>query len=81
VSPERSISYKTVLETVHGWPPATRLTLVQDVLKTLTRETETARPKRDTLRKALGLLTTSHLPPTDEEVTRWVEERRAEKYG
>ena len=42
---------------------------------------ETARPKRETLRRALGLLAGDRPVPSDQEIERWLQERRAEKYG
>jgi len=51
-----TLTYDQVLETVHTWPPAKRISLAQDLLKLLASEIETSRPKRNTLKKALGLL-------------------------
>ena len=76
-----TLTYDQVLETVHTWPPAKRISLAQDLLKSLASEIETSRPKRNTFKKALGLLTTGQPAPTDEDIRRWLEERRAEKYG
>ncbi len=74
------LNYETVLEVVQTWPPAKRLSLVQDVLKTLAKEIEPLRPKRDTLEKALGLLATERPAPSDEEIEQWLDEHRIEKY-
>ena len=53
-------NYKAVIEIVRDWPPASRFSLVQDVLKTLAlEEVEKSRSKRNTLEKALGLLSTN----------------------
>jgi hypothetical protein len=76
-----TLTYDQVLETVHTRPPAKRILLAQDLLKSLAPEIETSRPKRNTLKKALGLLATGQPTPTDEDIRRWLEERRAEKYG
>jgi PHD/YefM family antitoxin component YafN of YafNO toxin-antitoxin module len=40
-----------------------------------------ARPKRNTLQKALGLLATSQPAPSDAEIEQWLYEHRMEKYG
>jgi hypothetical protein len=72
--------YETVLQTVHRWPPAQRLALAQEMLKTLSADIE-PRPKRNTLAKALGLLRTEYPAPTDAEIKNWLNERRLEKYG
>jgi hypothetical protein len=74
------LSYESVLRVVHTWPPAKRYLLIQDLLKTIEpREQEGLRP--DTLRAALGLLVTDQPAPSDEDVARWLHERRTEKYG
>ena len=39
------------------------------------------RPRNRTLHRALGLLATDKAAPTDEEVERWLDEHRQEKYG
>jgi hypothetical protein len=75
------INYKAIIEIVRGWPPASRFSLVQDVLKTLAPEVENSRSKRNTLEKALGLLATSQSAPSDAEVQQWLDEHRMEKYG
>lgn len=74
-------SYESIFEIVREWTPAQRFHLVQDILKTLAPREEPMRAKRQTLQKALGLLATDQPPPTDEEVRRWLDERRREKYG
>lgn len=74
------LSYESVLRVVHTWPAARRYALIQDLLKTIEpREKDSERP--DTLREALGLLATDQPAPSDEEVARWLHERRTEKYG
>jgi hypothetical protein len=46
------------------------------------QEAEVPQPKRNTLDRALGLAKVPGQPaPTDEEVDRWLDERRMEKYG
>ena len=72
------ISYETVLNTVRQWPPTRRLTLVQDVLKTLATEMTSTQPRCKTLHKALGLLATNRPAPSDAEIQQWLDERRME---
>ena len=72
--------YDEVLKTVEAWPPDQRLTLVQDILKTLEVESPVSRPRRNTLKRALGLLETA-LSPSDEQVQQWIDEGRMEKYS
>ena len=74
-------NYKAVIETVRDWPAASRLSLVQDILKTLALEVENSRSKRNTLEKALGLLATDQPAPSDTDVQQWLDEHRMEKYG
>ncbi len=54
---------------------------MRDVINTLAPEVVPSRPKRKTLKKALGLLATSQPAPSDAEVQQWLDERRMEKYG
>ena len=75
-----TISYETVIEIVRHWPPVIRLSLMQDVLKTLTQEADPLQAKRNTLEKALGLLATSQPAPSDAEIQQWLAEHRMEKY-
>ena len=75
------INYRAVIEIIRDWPPASRFSLVQDVLKTLAPEVESSRSKRNTLEKALGLLATNQPAPSDAEVQQWLDEHRMEKYG
>lgn len=75
------INYKAVIEIIRGWPPASRFSLVQDVLKTLAPEVESSQSKRNTLEKALGLLATNQSAPSDAEVQQWLDEHRMEKHG
>ena len=74
-------NYKAIIEIVRDWPAASRLSLVQDILKTLALEVENSRPKHNTLEKALGLLATDQPAPSDPDVQEWLNEHRMEKYG
>ena len=73
------MTYEAILEAIDQWPSAKRLTLIQDILRTWMPPA--AKRRRNTLEKALGLLATSEPPPSDNEVDRWLNERRMEKYG
>ena len=74
-------SYDNVLQMVRQWPPNRRFALVRDVINTLATEVFPPRPRRKTLKKALGLLATSRPAPSDAEIQQWLDERRMEKYG
>ncbi len=86
MSSVQTTNYENILKIIHHWPPPKRLTLVQDILSTLTSELEVSEPtlpriKHNTLKDALGLLATDQPPPSDEEVQMWLDEHRLEKYG
>lgn len=74
------LSYESVLKAVYTWPAAKRFLLIQDLLKTIEpNEPDAKHP--DTLGEALGLLAADRPAPSDEEVARWLNERRTDKYG
>jgi dihydroneopterin aldolase len=81
LSTAKTSSYDTVLRTVRQWPPERRFALVRDVINTLAEEVSSARPRRKTLERALGLLATDKPAPSESEIERWLDERRMEKYG
>jgi len=72
---------ESVLHIVRRWPPAQRFVLMQELLKTLAPPEPDALPKPTTLDQARGLLTTDRPPPSDDDVTRWLDERRNERFG
>ena len=77
-----AIDYDTVLRVVQSWTPAMRAALMQDISNTPAQQVEAPRIKRNTLGRALGLAKVPGQPaPSDEEVERWLDERRMEKYG
>jgi hypothetical protein len=73
--------YERILEIVRGWSPDQRLLLLRDVRETLSSVREPLRSARNTLGKALGLISSGESQPTDEEVKRLLDEYRMEKYG
>lgn len=73
--------YQTILTIVRDWPPAQQFMLVREVLRTLAPDAGARPPGRETLAAARGLLATDRPAPTDQEITRWLEERRTERYG
>ena len=76
-----SADYSGVLRTVSGWPPEDRIALAQDILRIVQIDLSKPRPRRRTLDRALGLARGAGPPPTDEDVERWIEDHRREKYG
>jgi len=82
----QTMNYDNILNTIRNWPLSKRLTLVQDILKTLapdlmTSEPASPRAKRNTLKDALGLLSTKQSAPSDQEIQDWLDKHRLEKYG
>jgi hypothetical protein len=75
------IGYEGVLKIVSQWPMAQRMSLVEDVLKTISSRVDLPKQRRRTLDHALGLLATDRPTPTDEEVEQWMDEHRMEKLG
>ena len=73
--------YERIIEIVRRWPPDQRLSLLRDVRETLSSAREPLRSPRDTLSKALGLVSPQDAIPSDEEVKRLLDEHRMEKYG
>lgn len=73
--------YEQILEIVRQWPADQRLSLLRDVMQTLSATQETLRSPRDTLNKALGLVSSGGRLPSDEEVQLLLDEHRMEKYG
>ncbi|MBK9944705.1 MAG: hypothetical protein IPP13_24180 [Kouleothrix sp.] len=80
MEPVETSQYAHVLQTVRSWSAAERLTLIQDVLRTLTLVDRPQRP-HPTLDQARGLLRTDRPTPTDAEVAQWLDERRQERFG
>lgn len=71
-----------ILERVKGWPPESRIVLARRILETLESGPTTARaPGVRSVRELIGMGAGDSPPPDDETVRRWIDERRAEKYG
>lgn len=80
------LDHDTILEAVRHWPREAQLLLARELLSTVA--TSSAYESRDASpmaqagwRNLIGLLATEQTPPSDEDVARWREERRTEKYG
>jgi len=80
MSQPEMVSYESILDIVRHWPTPQRFTLVQEILKTLAAEAEAKPAPRQTLGKALGLVSKHQPAPTDEEIQQWLDEHRLEKY-
>jgi len=70
-----------ILQAVHTWAPDEQRALAREILRhadEAAAEEPLAPPNSASL---AGLLSTKQALPTDEEVARWLDERRAERYG
>ena len=79
-------SYENILQTIKEWPSSERLSLVQDILDTVSAELQESEPKASgikhpTLPEALGLLVTHQPAPSDQDIQEWLDSHRLEKYG
>ncbi|MCB0242118.1 MAG: hypothetical protein KDI12_01830 [Anaerolineae bacterium] len=79
MSTDQLMAYETILDTVEQWPSAKRITLIQDVLRTLAPRPGPRR--QDTLEAALGLLANDERAPSDSDIQGWLDAYRVEKYG
>jgi hypothetical protein len=70
----------SILKQVEEWPPEERQALAMELLGR-TAAAGPLPPPRDTLSRARGLFKTAGVAPTDEEVDRWMDEHRMQKYG
>ena len=77
----KEMPYQVVVEKVKHWPADHRLALVQEILRTLSRDAGIPSPRKKTLEQALGLLATAEPPPDDATIHQWLRERREEKYS
>lgn len=73
--------YERILQIVRQWPAAERLSLLREVTQTLSSGHSPLRAPRDTLSKALGLLSSRRASPSDQEIEHLLDEHRMEKYG
>ncbi len=76
-----ALSYEQVRDAVRGWPPQLRIVLMRELLDTLTEPAEARERKRKALSELFGMLKTDKPAPSDEDVARWLDERRMERYG
>ncbi len=75
------LSYEKVRDAVRAWPPQLRIVLMRELLDTLTEPAEAQERKRKSLFELFGMLKTDKPAPSDEDVARWLDERRMERYG
>jgi hypothetical protein len=69
-----------ILEAIRTWPLADQMALAQAILQRASSQLAQA-PQRPTWREMAGLASNGQEPPSDEDVVRWLDEHRMEKYG
>jgi hypothetical protein len=74
----QSPDYQEVLRKVRSWQPELRLTLAEEVLRSLHPLAPSDYPRGVPAQQVLGLAAGSGSPPDDETVRRWIEEHRLE---
>ncbi|MGH2409673.1 MAG: hypothetical protein ACRDGS_04795 [Chloroflexota bacterium] len=74
-----STTRQEILRTIETWPIEDQVTLAHLILQRAS--VPAALSPRPSWRQLAGLAATSHPPPSDEEIARWLDEIRAEKYG
>lgn len=82
------LDHDTILRAIQQWPRERQIELAREILSASAQErqngeTETPQPSQqgDSWMRLIGILATDQPPPTDEEIERWLEERRIERYG
>src|SRR5262245_28307856 len=83
--PPMSISqvgeYQGVLARVQTWAPEMRLTLAEELLRSLHPALRTTGPRGVPAEQVCGLAAGNGPPPDDDTVRQWIDERRLEKHG
>ena len=73
--------FTSVLARVRGWTPELRLSLAQELLRSLSPAQSPSRPDGVPASVVQGMAAGSSPPPDDETVEKWLDEHRAEKLG
>jgi hypothetical protein len=79
-----TLDRETILQAIRQWPSDDQVALAQQILRRASAYAapEAREPQRPTSRELAGLAAVpGKEPPTDEEVARWLDEHRMEKYG
>lgn len=83
---ERTLDRERILEAIRDWPVDEQTLLAREILERV-REASVAVPIKEpplappNSKGLAGLLATDQPPPTDEEVERWLDEHRMERYS
>ena len=79
-----TLDRETILQAVQQWPSDDQVALAQEILRRASElpANEGRTPQRPSFHDLAGLASVpGKEPPSDEEVARWLDERRMEKYG
>lgn len=76
-----SLDRETILRVVRSWSPDEQVTLAREILEGVGTPTVQEPLDPPNSHGLAGLFATGAQPPTDEDVARWLDERRLEKYG
>jgi hypothetical protein len=71
---------EAILKAIATWPPEDQMALAQTILQHATTSSTMA-PQQPSWREMAGLAAQGHSAPSDEDVARWLDEHRSEKYG
>jgi len=74
---------ETVLKAIEAWPLEDQVALAQVILRRSTTRSahDAATSQRPRWKHMAGLASNGQTPPSNEEVARWLDEHRIEKYG
>lgn len=81
VSVAQSPEYADVLGRVRSWSPEMRLSLAEELLRSLHPVVRPSGPRGVPAEQVRSIGAGKGPPPDDETVERWIEEHRMEKYG
>jgi hypothetical protein len=73
--------FQGVLARVQTWTPEMRLTLAEELLRSLHPVLRPSEPRGVQADQVRGLAAGGGPPPDDDTVQQWIHERRLEKYG
>ncbi len=76
-----SLDHDTIMHAVQQWPREQQLELAREILQAAATNTPRPAPSQDSWQRLVGILATDQPAPSDEEIERWREERREQKYG
>ena len=69
----------SILQAIESWPLGEQVLLAETILSRA--KAFIGPPQRPSWRDMAGIASTGQTPPSDEEVARWLDDHRSEKYG